>query len=51
MYDHHRGRDWDRRPPTPALGLTVVATGLVFGFWPLLLGGGVVILAAAGRAG
>jgi Cytochrome c oxidase subunit IV len=30
-----------------ALGLTVAATGLVFGFWPLLLGGGVVILAAA----
>ena len=34
-------------PIALALGLTVAATGLVFGFWPLLLGGGVVILAAA----
>ena len=30
-----------------ALGLTVAATAVVFGFWPLLLGGGVVGLAAA----
>jgi Cytochrome c oxidase subunit IV len=31
-----------------ALGLTLAATGLVFGFWPLLLGGGLAGLGAVG---
>jgi hypothetical protein len=35
-------------PFTLALGLTLAATGLVVGFWPLLLGGGIAALAAFG---